>query len=458
MPSTNKTSSSDQVFQIINRERRRQRQVIDLIPSENHASPAVHRAVGSVLMHKYAEGYPRQRYYQGNAHADQVEDICRRRALETFGLQSHLWGVNVQGYSGSPANLAVYNALLRPAETIMAMYLPDGGHLSHGWKFKQFSTLVGKIWNIHYYHVAGDQLTFDYDQLEQEAVQAQPQLIISGGTAYPRQIDHYRMGRIAKRVGAYYLADISHEAGLIAAGVNAAPFRYADVVMTTTHKTLRGPRGALIFGRRRSRIKPEVDVAYQIDRSIFPGIQGGPHLHTIAGVAVALREAQRPAFRRYAQQVLDNTQVMAREFKRAGYRLISGGSDKHYVLVDVHSHGVEAWLAAWALEYAGIVLNRNTIPNESGSPYYPSGVRLGAPVVTTRGMKTADIEQVMEWLLDGLEYSRRWQLPGGGQGNQRRQRRAYISQFLSELPRDRHLNKLRRQVTVFAKQFPVFSW
>lgn len=451
----------DPIFKVIAAESLRQRSVIDLIPSENHASPAVHRAVGSVLMHKYAEGYPRARYYQGNEQADQVEQLCRDRALATFGLNPSEWGVNVQAYSGSGANLAIYNALLQPGDKIMAMYLPDGGHLSHGWGFKDFKTLVRKLYTVEFYHVDPKTEVFDYDAILKQAKKYRPKMLISGGTAYPRQIDHVRMGQIARQVGALYLADVSHEGGLIAGRVNDSPFPHADVVMMTTHKTLRGPRAALIFGRRSPLVaagnlglsqSETADISKLIDKSIFPGMQGGPHLHSIAGVAVALAEAQQPAFRVYAKQILKNAQVLAKDLAKAGYRVVSGSVEKHLVLLDLRGSGAEAWIAAWALEAAGIILNRNTVPNDTGSPYYPSGLRLGTPIVTTRGMKQSEMHQIAAWIIQVLEYSKRWQLPEDAV-----ERKAFLKDFKKQLPRDRFLGGVKRQVAAFAKKYPSFA-
>lgn len=443
---------TDLIFNLINQEAQRQQDTIQLIPSENIASPQVHQAVGSVLMHKYAEGYPGKRYYQGNQYVDEVERLCQQRALAAFNLDEQDWGVNVQSYSGSGANLAVYDALLQPGDTIMAMYLPDGGHLSHGWGRGEFKTHVKKIYDIQYYHVDAKTEVFDYDQLEAQAKQVKPKLIISGGTAYPREIDHQRLADIAHSVGSWYHADIAHEGGLVAAGAHPSPFAFADTVMLTTHKTLRGPRGALVFGRKSNPIDDR-DLIAEINRSIFPGMQGGPHLHSIAGIAVALVQVQTPQFMQYAQQVVKNAQLLADKFVEAGYHVLSGGTDKHLVLMDVRSQGIEAWLAAWALEYAGIILNRNTIPGDPGSPFYPSGIRLGTPIVTTRGMKESEMEQIFDWIHQVFEYSKQWQLPTDNAG-----RREFIKQFKADLETDQTLAELKVEVTEFAQQWPVFSW
>ncbi|MCH7951185.1 serine hydroxymethyltransferase [Patescibacteria group bacterium] len=433
----------DMVFRLIAKERKRLREQLQLIPSENYASSAVMRAVGSVLMNKYSEGQVGKRYYQGNVNIDDVERLCKERALKLFGLDGDKWGVNVQGLSGSPANLAVYVALLEPGERIMSMFLPEGGHLSHGWHMPHKKvSFVSKIWDVEFYHVDRKTRVFDYDQIERQALRFKPKLLISGGTAYPREIDHKRMGQITRKVGAYYLADIAHEAGLVAAGVNSSPFPHADVVMMTTHKTLRGPRGAIIISRKK--------LAQKIDSAVFPGLQGGPHNHTIAGIAVCLAEAQRASFRHYAKQVVVNAQVLASELAAAGFDLVSGGTDKHLLLVDLRTIGISGWVAAWALEYANIIVNRNTVPQETASPYYPSGLRMGTPAITTRGMKEREMRRIAGWIVAVIEHSRKWVLPEGKQ-----QRRLFAQRFHKRLAIDGTLDLIAKEVKRFARRFPI---
>ncbi len=437
-------TSADPIFTLIQQEKKRQKETLALIPSENYASPEVMRAVGSVLMNKYAEGQAKKRYYQGNSIIDEVELLCKSRALQVFGLREDEWGVNVQTLSGSPANLAVYVALLEPGDKIFAMYLPDGGHLSHGWQLPGNKvTLVSKIWDIEFYHVNKETRVFDYDQIEQQALKFRPKLIVSGGTAYPREIDHKRIGAIAKKVGAYYLADVAHEAGLIAGGANASPFPHADVVSMTTHKTLRGPRGAMVFSR-----KP-IDEA--IDKAVFPGLQGGPHEHTIGGIAVALGEALQPSFKDYTRQVVINAQLLAAKLKSAGYDVVSGGTDKHLVLVDLRSVGLSGWVAAWALEYAGIIANRNTVPYETASPFFPSGLRLGTPAVTTRGMKEKEIQMIADWIIKILTYAKKWQLP-----KDKELRKEFTRSFRKEIVTDRFLKGVQKEVVALCKKFPIY--
>lgn len=438
------TGVDPQIAKLISLESKRQRDVLEMIPSENYASRAVREAVGSVLMNKYAEGQVGKRYYQGNWVIDEVEALCKARALKAFGLSDKEWGVNVQALSGSPANLAVYNALLMPGDRIMSMYLPDGGHLSHGWELPNKKvTIVSKIWQIFFYNVDKKTRVFDYDALEKLAQQIKPKLLIAGGTAYPREINHQRMGKIAHSVGALYMADVAHEAGLIAAGANSAPFPHADIVTMTTHKTLRGPRGAMIFTRGRER-------AALVDQSVFPSIQGGPHEHTIAGIAVALHEVMTPNFKTYAKQVVKNAQLLADMFVKEGLDVVSGGTDKHLVLIDLRSINASAWVVAWALEYAGIVVNRNTVPFDTGSSMYPSGLRLGTPAITTRGMKEKEMRQIGEWIVSVIKEVSHYRLPDA-----KEERSTFLKKVRTELADNKNLKSIAAYVKILCKQFPV---
>lgn len=431
------------VSALITAEEKRQHDVLEMIPSENYASKAVREAVGSIFMNKYAEGQVGKRYYQGNSVIDEIEKLCKDRALKAFHLKSEVWGVNVQPLSGSPANLAVYNGILNPGDTIMAMFLPDGGHLSHGWNLPgKKVTIVSKFWNIEFYHVDPKTRVFDYEQIEKQAKKVKPKLLISGGTAYPREINHKRMGAIAHSVGAYYMADIAHEAGLVAAGVNTSPFPHADVVTMTTHKTLRGPRGAMIFARK--------ELMDAVDSSVFPSIQGGPHEHTIAGIAVALGEVQTPAFRSYARQVIKNAQVLAKSFLDAGYDVVSGGTDKHLVLLDLRKTGENAWVAAWALEFAGIVVNRNTVPYDIGSSVYPSGIRMGTPAITTRGMKEKEMRQIAQWMIDVFRLVKPYQMP-----KIKEERVVFLTKMKKDLAANKKLLAISKEVKSLCAKFPV---
>lgn len=364
---------SDAVHQLISEEADRQRQSIPLIASENFCSSAVREAVGSVFTNKYAEGKPGQRYYAGNQTADKLERLAVQRTLELLvpSNRQNDWHANVQPLSGSPANLAVYAALLQPGERILSMALPAGGHLSHGHRV----TLPGQLYDIHSYSVDATTELLDYEAIAAAAREVQPRLIIAGASAYPREIDFARFAAIAHEVGAYLLADISHVAGLIVGGVHPSPIPHADVVTTTTHKTLRGPRGALIICRN--------ELSEAIDRGVFPGVQGGPHLNQIAGIAVALEEAASEDFRRYAAAVVANAQAMAAALTEAKVRLITGGTDNHLLLADVTSLGLTGGEAQQKLEQAGIIANANSIPFDTRSPRNPSGLRLGTAAVTT---------------------------------------------------------------------------
>jgi glycine hydroxymethyltransferase len=434
---------SNNILGLIAKEKKRQQETLMLIPSENYTYPEVRRAVGSVLMHKYAEGQPHRRYYQGNTIVDQVELECERAALAAFSLSPDQWGVNVQPHSGCEANLAVYNALLSPGDRIMSMSLPDGGHLSHGWHMGDKKvTFVSKIFDVTFYHVDEHSRVFDYDAIRRQAQEVRPKLLISGGTAYPREIDHQRMGEIAKSVGASYLADVAHEAGLIAAGANTSPFPFADVVTMTTHKTLRGPRGALIFCRK--------DLIDKIDFSVMPGLQGGPHLHTIAGIAIALQKTKSSQFSKYAKQVVTNARRLAEELIDFGFDVVSGGTDKHLVLVDLRNREISGWFVGWALELAGIIANRNTVPNDTSSPYYPSGLRLGTPAVTVRGMKKKEMDKIAEWIKSVVEHLGPRVLPDDQEARLR-----YLREFRQEIEKDRFYASLAKHVAALCRKFPV---
>lgn len=381
------------IQKLINQEIKRQEMTINLIPSENYASLEVLKVLGSPLTNKYSEGYPGKRYYAGNVYIDEIEELAKKRALKLFGLNSGKWGVNVQPYSGSPANMAVYYALLSPGDRILGMSLPHGGHLSHGWKVN-FSA---RFYKSFQYGVGRDGL-IDYKDLRKLARKVKPKIIVAGATAYPRKFDFQKFSRIAKEVNAYLLADISHIAGLVAAGVHPSPFPYADVITTTTHKTLRGPRGALIFTNRQSSVaqKNKIDIAATVDKAVFPALQGGPHNHQTAAIAVALEEANQPAFKKYAQQIVKNANVLAKELQNYGFKLVSGGTDNHLLLVDLINKNISGKEAQNLLEQAGIIVNKNMIPYDSRSPFDPSGIRLGTPAITTRGMKEKEMKKISE--------------------------------------------------------------
>ena len=371
-----------EIAQLVAAEERRQRDCLRLIPSENYVSHAVLAATGSVLTNKYSEGYPGKRYYEGQVYIDQVETLAIERAKSLFGA-AH---ANVQPYSGSPANLAVYLAFLQPGDTVMGMHLASGGHLTHGWNV----SITGKYFRSVQYTVAKDSGRIDYDAVRDLARAEKPKLLWAGGTAIPRLIDFAAFAEIAREVGAVFVADIAHIAGLVAAGAHPSPVPHADVVTTTTHKTLRGPRGGMILCR--------AEHAKAIDRAVFPGLQGGPHNHTTAGIAVALREAATPAFKQYGQQIVKNAQALAAGLLERGFDLVSGGTDNHLILCDLTSKNVPGKVAARALDRAGIVCNYNTVPFDPRKPFDPSGIRLGTPAVTSRNMDESDMRQVAEWI------------------------------------------------------------
>ncbi len=373
-----------QIEKLIKKEIARQEKSVSLIASENYVSKDVLAALGSELTNKYSEGYPGRRYYGGNGVIDEIEELCRVRALRLFGLLEKSWAVNVQPLSGSPANVAVYTALVPLGGKIMGLSLAHGGHLTHGHKV----SLTGMAWKQIPFGVDAKTEMLDYENLREIAVKEKPNIIVAGFTAYPRKIDFKKFREIADASGAVLMVDMSHFAGLVAGGAYPSPFKYADVVTTTTHKTLRGPRAALIFSRRDARGFSE-----KIDKAIFPGMQGGPHNNQIAAVAVALREASQPSFKKYAEQVIKNAKTLAEELKKNGWRIISGGTDSHLLLVDVwlDGKGIPGKEAEVRLEKAGIIANKNTIPNETRSAFDPSGIRLGTAAETTRGAKERDM-------------------------------------------------------------------
>ena len=376
-----------QIKKLIEGEKNRQKSVINLIASENYVSKDVLEALGSELTNKYAEGYSHKRYYGGQTFVDKIEDLTVERALKLFGLSKDKWHVNVQALSGSPANLAVYLANVPLGGKIMAMSLDHGGHLTHGHKV----SMTGKAWVQFPYGVRADTEVIDYDELKKLAQKEKPNIIVAGFTAYPRRVDFKKFREIADSCGAILMVDMSHFAGLVAGKEYPSPFQYADVVTTTVHKTLRGPRSALIFSKIDER-----ELYKKIDRAVFPGLQGGPHVNQIAAVAVALKEANTPAFKKYAKQVIKNADALAKELTKLGWRIVSGGTDTHLVLVDtwMNGKGISGAEASDRLEKNGIIVNKNTIPGEKRSPMDPSGIRLGSAAETTRGKKEKDFVNI----------------------------------------------------------------
>jgi len=367
-----------QIYELMRQEEARQSGSIRLIPSENYVSKAVILASGSCLTNKYAEGYPGKRYYEGQQVTDLIERTARERVKKIFKADH----ANVQPYSGSVANLAAYVALIKPGDTIMGMSLVHGGHLTHGWKV----SVTSKFYNSVPYPVDHDTGRLDFDHIEALAKKHRPKLIISGATAYPREIDFEIFGQIAKKVGAYHVSDIAHVAGLVVAGIHKSPVPYSDVVSTTSHKTLRGPRGGMLLCK--------AEHAEKVDKAVFPGLQGGPHMHTLTAIAVAMAEADTPEFVAYAKQIVKNAKALANKLLEYGFNLVSGGTDNHLILVDLRNKNVPGRKVAKALDRARIVTNYNTVPGDPAPPSNPSGLRLGTPAITTRGMKEPEAEQI----------------------------------------------------------------
>lgn len=440
------------IYSLVKKEEKRQKEGIELIPSENYASSAVRQVLSSYFVNKYSEGYPKKRYYGGNENVDQVEVIAQERAKKLFKVPY----VNVQPYSGSPANLAVCLAVCRPGETIMGQALIAGGHLTHGhnvsatgiyYKTVQYGLLSenGKK------KLKTEKDLFDYEEIRRLAVKHKPKLIWVGATAYPLIFHYDKFAKIADEIGAYLVADIAHVAGLIAGGVHPSPVPYVHIVTTTTHKTLRGPRGAMIMVTDKG-LKKDPDLAKKIDKAVFPGLQGGPHDNQTAAIAVALYEAMQPSFKSYARQIIKNSTILAKELIKGGLTLVGGGSENHLILVDLMpSHGAGAGVFAQkALDLVGLTLNKNTVPGESSSPFYPSGIRLGTPAATTRGMKEKEMKFIAKIIIQVLEKIKKYHLP-----KEKEKRSDYIADFLREISRDKEFKKMREEVKKTAVRFPI---
>ncbi|MGD0095407.1 MAG: serine hydroxymethyltransferase [Terracidiphilus sp.] len=408
----------------LDQETLRQHEGLELIASENFVSEAVLEAAGSIFTNKYAEGYPGRRYYGGCEYADVVENLARDRAKQIFGAEY----ANVQPHSGSQANASAYGAVLKAGDTILGLDLAHGGHLTHGHKL----SFSGKLYHTTFYSVRKDTERIDYDQMEEVAERERPKVIIGGGSAYPRLWDFERMRQIADKVGAVYVFDMAHIAGLVAGGVHPSPVPHAHITTTTTHKTLRGPRAGLIVCGKDYVVgpKPEQTIGKEIDRSVFPGQQGGPLMHIVAAKAVALGEALRPEFKVYAAQVVANASVLAAELKAAGFRIVSGGTDNHLMLVDVFEKGILGSEAELALGKAGITVNKNTIPYDVNPPLKASGIRVGTPALTTRGMKEPEMRQIAAW----------------------------IEKALARRNDDAALERICGEVAELANQFPLYAW
>ena len=413
-----------EVAAALDQETLRQHEGLEMIASENFVSEAVLEAAGSIFTNKYAEGYPGRRYYGGCEYADVVENLARDRAKQIFDAEY----ANVQPHSGSQANASEYMAVLKPGDTILGLDLAHGGHLTHGHKM----SFSGKLYRTTFYHVSKDTELIDYDEMEAVAEREKPKVLIGGGSAYPRLWDFARMRQIADKVGATYVFDMAHIAGLVAGGVHPSPVPHAHITTTTTHKTLRGPRAGLILAGKDYQVgeKPEQTIGKEIDKAVFPGQQGGPLMHIVAAKAVAFAEALRPEFKTYAAQIVINAKVLAASLHEAGFRIISGGTDNHLMLVDTFQKGILGSEAELALGKAGITVNKNSIPYDTNPPLKPSGIRVGTPALTTRGMKEPEMRQIAVW----------------------------ITRALDQRSDDAALERIRGEVAELANQFPLYAW
>ncbi|MGH7246065.1 MAG: serine hydroxymethyltransferase [Candidatus Levyibacteriota bacterium] len=431
--------SDPKLYNYILQEAKRQKEGLEMIPSENYTSQAVLECNGSILTNKYSEGFSHKRYYNGNEVIDSIEDLAMTRAKKLFGVEH----VNVQPYSGSPANFAVYVALCNRDDVVMGLSLTDGGHLTHGWK----ASATGKLFKTVMYGVKPDGHV-DIDQVWKLAKENKPKLIWMGATAYMFEYEFDKFADIADSVGAYLAADIAHVAGLVVAGAHMSPVKYAHIVTTTTHKTLRGPRGGMIMVTKRGLAK-DPELAKKIDMAVFPGLQGGPHDHQTAGIATALLEASKPSFKTYGHQIVKNAKALATELKKKGVKLVGNGTENHLLLLDVSNifgPGGGAF-AADALQVAGITVNKNTIPAEPMSPFYPSGVRMGTPALTTRGVKEKDMKKIAAWIADAINAVGQYKMP-----SDKEVRAEYLKKFKKEVVKNKKLLAVEKEVKKFASK------
>ncbi len=432
-----------QIYEYIKSELARQQDGLEMIPSENFTSIAVMQASGSILTNKYSEGYPGRRYYGGNEFIDKIETLASERAKKLFKVPY----ANVQPYSGSPANLAVYFAICKPGDTIMGLDLTNGGHLTHGWK----TSVTGQTFNSIPYHVKKDGMV-DLEEVRKLAKDNKPKMIWVGYTAYPREFPFEEFSSIAEDTGAYLVADISHIAGLVAGGAHKSPVDYAHIVTTTTHKTLRGPRGAIIMVTEKG-MKKDPDLGKKIDKTIIPGMQGGPHNHQTAAIAVALLEASQPSFKGYADQVVKNAKVLASSLMNNGITTVTNGTDTHLILIDLTPFGNGLGIfAEEALGAAGITVNKNTIPGEPSSPFYPSGIRLGTPALTTRGMKEAEMQEIGMLFAEVLNQIKDEKLPENKEEIQR-----HMARFRAEIKENPKIKEVHAKVLEISRRFPLYD-
>ena len=438
----NLKTTDPQIASLIDLEAKRQREGLEMIPSENYVMPEIREAMGSILTNKYSEGYPKKRYYGGNEFIDEIELLAQNRAKKLFGVPY----VNVQPYSGSPANFAVYLATCNPGDVVMGLNLFDGGHLTHGWKL----SATGKFFNSVPYHVKADGRV-DFDEVWKLAKIHKPKLIWTGATAYVYQYEFEKFVDIAESVGAYLAADIAHVVGLVIAGVHKSPFKHAHMVTTTTHKTLRGPRGGMIMVTNRG-LKKDPDLPDKIDKAIIPGFQGGPHDHQTAAIAVALKLASAPSFKTYGAQIVKNAKVLAKTLIDGGLTLIGNGTENHLILVNlVRECGVGGGVFAQdAMGAAGITVNKNMIPKDPSTPFYPSGIRLGTPALTTRGMKEKEMIVIGKWIVQAIGEAKKYRLPEA-----KEKRPDYIKKARAEFSRNKKLLRIAKDIKILCKRFPV---
>lgn len=433
--------TDSQIYTLIKKEEQRQKDVLEMIASENYASSSIIETLGSVLTNKYSEGFPGKRYYQGNSVIDSVESLAQERAMKLFGVPY----VNVQALSGAPANSAVYMALLKNGEKLMGLSLTSGGHITHGHKLG----LSGRLFTFAHYNLGKDGI-LDYDAIEEQVLKEKPALLICGFTAYPRKINFKRFGEIADKAGCYLMADVSHITGLIVAGVHPTPVPYAHIVTTTTHKTLRGPRGALIMVTQKG-LKKNPDLPKQIETAIIPGLQGGPHDNQTAAIAVCLREAATPKFKKYGEQIVLNAKALAEGLKSYGFELVGGGTDNHLILIDLRNKKVNGRVAAIALEKAGIVLNYNGVPGDPMPPLFSSGIRLGTPAITTRGLKERDMKKVAKWYSQAVDQVKGMELPV----DDKAKRSELMKKYRGEIEKNKVLAAIGKEVKTFISKYPL---
>ncbi len=431
-----------EVAEIILKELDRQKFGLEMIPSENYVSLAVLQTIGTVFTNKYSEGYPRRRYYGGNEFVDEAEQLAIDRTKQAFGVPH----ANVQPYSGTPANFAVYMATCQAGDTIMGHSLPDGGHLTHGWK----TSFSGIFYKAVQYHVKPDGY-IDFDEVWKLAREHKPKLIWVGASAYVREFPFEEFSKVADEVGAYLAADIAHVAGLVVGGAHKSPVPYVHIITTTTHKTLRGPRGAVIMVTEKG-LKKDPELADKIDKAVFPGLQGGPHDHTTAAIAVALGEALKPEFKEYAHQIVKNAKALAQSLMDNGIKLVSDGTDNHLMLVDLTPFGKgKGIFAQEALDLGGITLNKNTIPSDPSSPFYPSGIRLGTPALTTRGMKEEEMGLIGKWISEIIMEVKAYQMPDG-----KEERNKVLKRFREEIKNNEIIKRIKQEVVDLCKRFPLY--